>query len=70
MAPLTEIEKEVVLKSFGEMIKGLVSNMKNLQCCPHAISLGVGRQIARIEMFVYVALSIDLKVRGQSQVIH
>lgn len=43
LAPLSEIEKEVVLKSFGEMVRGLVSNMKNLQCFPNAISLGVGR---------------------------
>ena len=31
------------VEGFWRNDRGLVSNMKNLQCCPYAISLGVGR---------------------------
>ena len=30
-------------KRFEEMIMGFVLDMKNLRCCPHVVSLGVGR---------------------------
>ena len=31
------------VEEFWRNDRGLVSNMKNLQCCPYAISLGLGR---------------------------